>query len=241
MGNILFTICARGGSKGIPKKNIKNLNGRPLLDYTLQCAKAVQSKVGGYIELSTDDIEIIDCARKLGLNTDYIRPEYLANDQAGKVDAIFDLLNYSEKKYNCKFDYVVDLDVSSPLRTVDEVVKAIEIMESNAVALTLFSVNVANKNPYFNMVEEDDNGFFSLSKKLDKITLSRQAAPKVYELNASIYVYRREFFNIEGNGVITSKSLIFPMNHICFDLDHPIDFEFMEYLLMNNKIDFPLV
>lgn len=241
MKNILYTICARGGSKGIPKKNIKNLNGRPLIDYSIKCAEIVKNSIGGIIELSSDDPEIINCSKSLGLISEYIRPDYLADDKAGKVDAINDLLKYCEIKYKIRFDFVVDLDVSSPLRTVNDVEKAINIMERNSDALTLFSVNEANKNPYFNMVEETEEGFYILSKNMDSVTLSRQTAPKVYELNASIYVYNRSFFDLGSNKVITSKSLILPMDHICFDLDHQIDFDFMEYLLKNNKLNFDLV
>lgn len=240
--SILITLCARGGSKGIPRKNIKELCGRPLIDYSIRFANWVKNRYSDVvIELSTDDKEIIDVAKRLGLDTTYIRPFELASDTAGKVDVIRDILSFSEDRLKSNFDYVLDLDISSPLRTTTDVEQAFESMQKNKDALTLFSVNKAHKNPYFNMVEQNKNGFYETSKKQDTTTLSRQMAPNVYELNASFYIYRRAFFETDLKGVITDRSLIYDMDHICFDLDVPIDFEFMEYLLSNNKLPFHLI
>lgn len=236
---ILITLCARGGSKGIPQKNIKLLNGIPLIEYSFRIAQNIVSIYNdSIIELSTDDEDILSTAKKIGLTTNYRRPEYLATDSAGKVDAIKDLLKFSESEYQTKFDFILDLDVSSPLRTTKDILEAFSIIKQNSDALTLFSVNKANKNPYFNMVEKSDDGFYQLSKRSATTTLSRQTAPNVYELNASFYIYNRKYFDLNLNGVITNKSLIYNMNHICFDLDHLIDFEFMEFLMANNKLEF---
>ncbi|MBE8722049.1 acylneuraminate cytidylyltransferase family protein [Sphingobacterium pedocola] len=240
--NILITLCARGGSKGIPRKNIKELNGRPLIDYSIQFAKEIKAHYTNVIiELSTDDQEIRDVADQLGLSTQYIRPAHLASDTAGKVDVIRDVVKYAENIYKVKFDYILDLDVSSPLRTVSDVIEAFKIMTNDSEALTLFSVNKANKNPYFNMVEVNEDGYYSLSKIRDTTTLSRQAAPEVFELNASFYIYSRAYFDSSWKGVVTDKSIVYNMFHICFDLDHPIDFEFMDFLLKNDKLPFELI
>lgn len=240
--SILITLCARGGSKGIPRKNIKELNGRPLIDYSIRVAELVKKVFPDVcVELSTDDEEIKKVAKSLGLSTDYSRPAVLASDSAGKVDAIRDLHAYAENLHKRTFDYVLDLDVSSPLRTYHDIEAAFAIMENNVDALTLFSVNTAHKNPYFNMVEENENGFYELSKIRKTTTLSRQSAPPVYELNASFYIYRRDFFDLPFKGVITNRSLIYEMDHLCFDLDTPLDFEFMDFLLSNQKLSFELV
>ena len=91
------------------------------------------------------------------------------------------------------------------------------------------------------MVEENNNGYYSLVKtNPDGSVMTRQSAPKVFELNASFYWYRRSFFDSGVKSAITNKSIIFEMKHICFDLDHPVDFLFMEYLLQNDKLDFNL-
>lgn len=239
--SILITICARGGSKGIPGKNIRELVGRPLIGYSIDIAKKFANEYNGVIGISTDSDEIKSVVRSMGLNVEYQRPNSLASDTAGKVDAIRDILLYEEKFYGAEFEYILDLDVTSPLRTMEDLEQAFSDFKMNKLALTLFSVNNAARNPYFNMVERQPNGFYNLIKSLDRITLTRQNAPQVFDLNASFYFYRREFFTSALKGVITDRSMIFNMEHTCFDLDHEIDFEFMEYLLINKKLDFDLV
>jgi len=239
--NILITLCARGGSKGIPKKNTKNICGKPLICYSIELANTLNLKWKAKAALSTDDNEIKKIAHDAGLFTNYVRPEFLATDSAGKIDTIKDLLLYEEALINKKYDYILDLDITSPLRTINDVEEALSSLVQNPEALNLFSVNPAARNPYFNMVEENKNGFYSLVKtNLDGSVMTRQSAPKVYELNASFYWYRRSFFDLNLKTAITSKSLIYEVKHICFDLDHPVDFMFMEFLLENNKLDFQL-
>ena len=232
----LITICARGGSKGIPGKNIKQINGIPLINYTINSAILFSNLFESDIAISTDDIKIAEACKKMGLISDYKRPLHLSTDTAGKIDTIYDLLIFYEKLKGIRYDYILDLDVTSPLRTIDDLNQALNLLQNNENSLNIFSVNKANKNPYFNMVEQATNGYFELSKNGNFLT--RQSANPVFELNASFYIYRRSFFNIDNSKVINDRSLIYLMNHICFDLDHPIDFEFMSYLLENNKIDF---
>jgi len=234
--NLLITICARGGSKGIPGKNIKLLNGKPLIEYTIDSAFKFSKIYNANIALSTDDDYILNICHSLNLNTKYKRPVELSTDHAGKIDTINDILIFEENDKKITYDYILDLDVTSPLRTQLDLIEAFEKLQNDKNALNIFSVNIANKNPYFNMVEERESGYFELSKKGE--FLSRQAANPVFELNASFYFYKRAFFNLENRKVINDKSMIYLMKHICFDLDHPIDFEFMNYLLENNKIDF---
>lgn len=237
--NILITICARGGSKGIPGKNIKPLNGKPLIYYTIEIAKKFAQKFDAQIAISTDDLDIKKTAEEFGLVTEYIRPIHLASDLSGKIDTIIDVLNFEEKRNKFKFDLILDLDVTSPLRTIEDLKKSYnQICSSDA--LTLFSVNPAARNPYFNMVEENSKGYFDLVKKQNGKVMSRQTAPLVYELNASFYWYKRIFFDLGINSPITEKSLIYVMPHICFDLDNPIDFSFMEYLMINDNLDFEI-
>ena len=235
---ILITICARGGSKGIPGKNIRPLNGIPLIAYTLKNAFDFSNRYSAEIELSTDDIEIKSIAKKFGLNTEYVRPDFLATDQAGKLDTIYDLIKYKEHKLNYKFDYILDLDVTSPLRNIEDLEKAFDMILNDSNAANIFSVNTAHRNPYFNMVEKKENGYFGLIKKGNFLT--RQSAPIVYDLNASFYFYKRDFFESQDRSVINNNSLIYVMPHICFDLDHNHDFDFMEYLIISNKLGFEL-
>jgi CMP-N,N'-diacetyllegionaminic acid synthase len=237
--NILITLCARGGSKGIPGKNIKLLNGKPLIAYTIDIAKAFSLKFNCKIALSTDDSKIKDIAAEFGLETFYSRPANLSTDQAGKIGTIHDLLKHEEKIAGLEYDYVLDLDVTSPLRTLQDLESAFSILANDPDALNLFSVNNAARNPYFNMVERQDDGYFKLVKDKGSIT-GRQSAPEVFDLNASFYFYRRDFFRFLFPTVFTPRSLVYVMPHICFDLDHLIDFVFLEFLLSNNKLEFEL-
>lgn len=238
---ILITICARGGSKGIPGKNIKQINGKPLIAYSIDLAKSFQAAHPNVdIELSTDADEIVKVAAYYGLFSNYRRTPHLADDKAGKIPAIEDLLLYAERINQTKYDFVLDLDVTSPLRNIKDLNDAFALIDADENALNLFSVNDANRNPYFNMVEQQRNGYYGLVKSLGENIMSRQAAPNVYELNASFYFYRRLFFEKGYDSAITEKSLIYKMPHICFDLDHPIDFEIMSFLVNNDKLDFSL-
>ena len=240
---ILITICARGGSKGIPGKNIKIINAKPLIYYTLNTANLFKDKLDSPIDIviSTDSNEIKSVVSSLDfqLDLDYIRPDILAIDSAGKIGAINDVKNYMEKKHEKIYDYVLDLDVTSPLRSVNDLENALEQMIDKKEAYNLFSVSPANRNPYFNMVEKNKEGFYDLCKNGKYLT--RQSAPQVLELNASFYWYKKIYFEMDFNRAITNKSLVYKMDHICFDLDHPIDFDFMGYLLENNKIDFNFI
>ena len=238
---ILITICARGGSKGIPGKNIKPLNGQPLIGYSIAVAKEFQSVFEGTdIMLSTDSEEIIRVAGVCGLKSDYKRPEYLANDTVGKIDAIKDLVLYSESKQGQTYDCILDLDVTSPLRNLQDLKIAFDILRSDENAINLFSVSEAGRSPYFNMVEQKENGYYAQVKMPDNNVFTRQSAPQVYDLNASFYFYKRSFFDMGYKGAITDRSLVYKVPHICFDLDHPIDFEIISYLMSNNKLDFLL-
>jgi CMP-N,N'-diacetyllegionaminic acid synthase len=238
--NLLITICARGGSKGIPNKNIKPIANLPLIAYSINCAKAFAQKHNAFLALSTDSKEIKHIANLYYQFDDYERPNELATDTAGKLPVLIDILNYTELKNKLTFDYLLDLDVTSPLRNMEDLDAAFEVLKNSSNGLNLFSVNHANRNPYFNMVEENENGFYSLIKDLPDNVTSRQAAPKVYDLNASFYFYKRSFFTNQSKTAIGKNSLIYIMPHTCFDLDEPIDFDFMEYLIENNKLDFKL-
>ncbi|MBR9832181.1 acylneuraminate cytidylyltransferase family protein [bacterium] len=245
MQHILLTLCARGGSKGIPGKNIKMIGGKHLIAYSIHHAKNFkkwleQNNLANVkIELSTDSTEIIDVCKLYDLKTEYIRSSILANDTAGKQDVIKDLVLFSEKKNNVKYDLVVDLDVSAPMRTTSDLIEAYTDFYKREGLDVLFSVSEAKKNPYFNMVELNEDLTCSISKKPREPILSRQAAPKVYEMNASFYFYRRRFFENDKMYLFGNAS-IYSIKHECFDLDHQIDFDFLEFLIENNRLNFPI-
>lgn len=234
----LITLCARGGSKGIPGKNIKDLNGKPLIGYSIEVAVLFAEQFNCDIILSTDSDSIKEVVAGISdkVNIAYNRPDFLATDSAGKLDAIKDVKRFAEERYTCTYDFIIDLDVTSPLRTVEDLKISLDKLFDNEDALNVFSVSPANRNPYFNMVEDKGNGFVGLCKKGEFLT--RQSAPNVYDLNASFYIYKKKFFEQETTTVITDQTIVYVVPHLCFDLDHPIDFEFMNFLLSNRKLDF---
>lgn len=237
--NILITICGRGGSKGIPRKNIKDLNGVPLIAYTIGHAKRFAERYKNVdIALSTDDNEIKEVAQRFGLKTDYLRPSFLADDKAGKMSVLKHILEFEENKSNKHYDILLDLDITSPLRTQQDLDLGLKRLLKDKNAYNIFSVSKPHRNPYFNVVEEKSDGYCRVVKKSD--SLSRQSAPKVYDMNASFYFFRRICFEKNFRSSTTEKSLFFLMNHICFDLDEPLDFVVMEYLLSEKKLGFEI-
>lgn len=239
MNSLLITICARSGSKGIPGKNIKLLNGIPLLHYTLRLAQKLQNKYDIDIQLSTDGEDIIASAAQLGYHSDYVRPNEFATDKAGKLGAIEDALNYAESAHHKQYSYVMDLDVTSPLRTIADLEAAFEQLISNEKALNIFSVSPASRNPYFNMVEASEDGFVKVVKSVGDVK-SRQQAPVVYDMNASFYIFKRDFFSRGYQIATIPYSLAYVMKHHCFDLDEPRDFRVMEILIQENLLEVEL-
>jgi len=228
MANLLITICARGCSIGVPWKNIKEINGIRLIGYTIKTAQEFAKKFKADIGLSTDNAQIKATASNFGITTEYTRPEELATATIGKIPVIEALVHYEEKKNNKKYDYIIDLDITSPLRTVEDLEEAYQsLVESEAY--NIFSVSPPNRNPYFNMVEKNEDGYVQLVKSQGAF-LTRQLAPEVYDMNASFYIFKKSYFEANFKSSITDKSLAFVMKHICFDIDHPIDFKIMELI-----------
>lgn len=231
---ILGTICARGGSKGVINKNIRLLNGKPLISYSITALKAWGK--ANRIVCSTDSKKIQNIAKEYGAEIPFTRPAELATDDANKLDVLKHLLNICEEEENEKYDYIVDLDPTAPLRTVEDIKSAFNKL-LNSDATLIYSVYKADKNPYFNMVELDKNGYAHLSKMPEKNITSRQKAPIVYSMNASIYIYRRNFL-IETKSILNGKNIIYEMSDLSIDIDRQIDFNFIEFILKNGMFKF---
>ncbi len=236
--NILITICARGGSKGIPGKNIVSIGGNYLIAHTIKFAQNILKNLNPTIALSTDDNEIKKIAEQFDLFTNYKRPANLSMDDTSKVLTIGHLMNHYELIMGTTFDYILDLDVSSPIRNTSDVEEAFDMFKLDKNAHSLFSVNSSKRNPYYNIVERKKNGYFNTIKKHKNSLTARQMAPKTYDMNASFYWYRRSFFDLELESPISSKSMIYEMKHLCFDLDYEEDLDYMKYLLKKGKINF---
>jgi N-acylneuraminate cytidylyltransferase len=179
--NTLFLIPARGGSKGVPGKNSKLLNKKPLISYSIDFAKKFAKTED--ICISTDDEKIIEIAEKEGLKISFIRPDFLASDTATSYDVITHALNYYES-IGKTYDNVVLLQPTSPFRKTEHLKNAFSIYNKDIDAVV--SVCETQSNPYYVLFEENDNGFLKKSKELT--VTRRQDVPKVYEFTGSIYV-----------------------------------------------------
>ena len=225
--NILCTICARKGSKGVKNKNLKILHGKPLIFYTLQ--KARKSKIFSKIIVSTDSSKITNFSKKF-VNHIIKRPKKLASDKATKLSAIKHALYESEKIFKMKFDIIFDLDVSSPLRNIKDIVNAKKKFIQKKYS-SLISVCHSRKNPYFNIIEKTKSGI-KLVKYLKNYD-RRQDVPKVYDVNASIYIWRRKTL-LNSKTIVNNKTglLIMPKSR-SIDIDDDFDFEVVKRLMRN--------
>ena len=231
--NVLFCIGARGGSKGFQNKNITEINGKPLIAWSIE--QALASKYCDQIVISTDSIEISDVAKAHGAIVPFTRPDHLSNDTAGKWDVWQHCLSTCEELFNIKYDLYIDLDCTSPLRETSDIDAVIEKFLSNDVD-AVFSVCEARKNPYFNLVEPNSDGYLKISKSLDDAILCRQAAPAVYEHVASIYALSPDYIK-NGSGLLSGNTLGYDIGvRKSFDLDSAFDKELIEYLMSNSEV-----
>lgn len=223
--NPLVIIPARGGSKGIPHKNIKNLNGKPLIYYTIDVARQIVSDE--HICVSTDDAEIIRCVEDYGLKVPFVRPAELASDTAGTYEVLLHAINYYEKQ-NRHYDIVLLLQTTSPFRTTEQVKEALALYRPDIDMVV--SVNKTKTNPYYNCFEDDDNGY--LKKTIDSIVLTRrQDAPVTYEYNGAIYIINVERMK-ETHMSQFSKRVKYVMDDIhSVDLDTMTDWQFAEFII----------
>ncbi len=232
---ILATVAARGGSKGVKNKNIRNLLGKPLIAYTIE--QVVKWNKFDKFIVSTDSQEIADAARHYGAGVPFMRPIKLASDTAGKLDVLRHTLIEAEKYYGIKFDALLDLDATAPVRTVEDIENIVNIFKVKNPDC-IFSVVKARRNPYFNIVEENEDGTVKVCKQFSKEICRRQDAPVVYEMNASMYVYDRRFLLDTSNKMpYSKKALIYEMEELSgFDIDSEIDFKFIEFLIKNDFV-----
>ena len=236
--NLLITICARGGSKGLPNKNILQMGGKPLIAYSIHSAQQFALLHDAQILLSTDSEPIRSIAANYGLVSPYRRPAFLGGDRIGKVAVIRDAYQWANDHFHTDFEYVLDLDVTSPLRTQKDLSLALEKMERLTEAEVLYSVSPARRNPYFNMVEEGEAEMVKLAKRPETPFLSRQVAPKVYDINGSFYIYRKSFLENGYESVtLDNQSTVYVMPHLCFDIDEEMDYLYMKFLIEGGHVE----
>lgn len=246
MENVLITICGRAGSKGFKNKNLKLFLGTPLVYYTAAIAEDFAKRMAGEcsttICLNTDSESLKDLVReKYGDIKIIDRPPELGGDKVPKCAVWHNCLDVLEEKDGGQFDFVIDLDITSPLRQIDDVVNAFRYKVENPQYQMVFSVCGSRRNPYFNMVKME-NGFATKFSPSDFTT--RQEAPAVYDMNASIYVMDAAALRNDRNDRIfaTSRMGIYEMyDTAVLDIDSEEDFELMEVIarhLFDNKDTF---
>ena len=226
---ILFTICGRAGSKGIKNKNLRKFCGKYLVYYTVS---AIDLYLKRHPEVNCDIVVNSDSPELLALTANngmrevdrIVRDESLAGDSIGKIAVIHDCLEKMEARKGMRYDLVVDLDITSPLRTVEDLEKVIALQVKKQADVTT-TVAAARRNPYFNQVKRTGHG---VKKVIESNYTARQQAPEIFDMNASIYAYKPEFLKT-GKGVLDGYCEIVEMYDTgILDLDHENDFELME-------------
>jgi CMP-N,N'-diacetyllegionaminic acid synthase len=221
---IIATICARGGSKGLPRKNVLPFAGKPLIAHSIEQALACSLIDAVYV--STDDDEIAEVARRYGAQVPYRRPAELASDQAAKIPAIEHLVAFLEQQGEA-IGIIVDLQPTSPLRVQEDLVKAIGLAGQADLIVT---VTEPSHNPYYSLVEVEADGTLRVSKPADLVR--RQDMPAVWGLNGSIYVWQRAALAQAARHGFWSVSIrpsVMPRRR-SVDIDDALDFEWAQWL-----------
>ena len=228
MKNILAVIPARGGSKGIPRKNIVKINDRPLTDYTIQAALQV-SRINDVV-VSTEDKEISTISKELGAQVPFIRSDHLATNQMQSAPVIIDTLNQMERLKSIKYDAVLMLQPTSPLRTSKHIDEALDLFFSQECDSVVSVVSVGGTHPFRmkrlvgnQLVNYIDQGFWDMRP--------RQALPPAYIRNGSIYLIKRDVL-IKEEQLIGKKCLGMVMSdEESINIDSPLDLKLAELLL----------
>lgn len=219
-------ICARKGSKEVKNKNLINFFGKSLITWSIE--QAINSKLFHKVYVSTDSKKIADISRKSGAEVPFLRSSELSNDQASKFLVWKNALKKIEKITKKKIRYYVDLDCTNPIRTKKDIEGVINLLKENKKADGVVTICKAKKNPYFNIVEKSKTNILKISKKIKKKVLSRQQAPKAFDIVANIYCLKAEYLkksdhllkgNILGYELKQNKS---------FDIDSKYDLEIVK-------------
>ena len=225
---VLAVIPARGGSKGIPRKNIASINHRPLISYTIDAALSAHRITD--VVVSTDDEEIAQVALNLGANVPFIRPANLALDATESAPVIIHALKHMEIKKNCKYDAVMMLQPTSPLRSVSNINQALDLFSSQACDSVVSVISVGGNHPFRmkrlvgnQLINYIDQGFWDMRP--------RQILPPAYIRNGAIYLINRNIF-LKNEMLIGEHCLGLKMSdEESVNIDTRLDFIVAELLL----------
>ena len=225
---LLCTICARGGSKGVVGKNARDLLGKPVLGWSI--AQARETGLFDAIAFSSDSDALLDAALKAGADIAVKRPDEMATDTAPKLPAIRHGLERAIAQTGRTPEIFVDLDVTSPLRLASDITGAVALLRESGTRNVITGAP-ARRSPYFNLVEQRTDGSVGLSKTADPPITRRQDAPRCFDMNASIYVWRVAPF-LEQPAVFYPDTRLFEMpEERSIDIDSDLDFALVELLL----------
>lgn len=220
----LVVIPARGGSKGVPGKNIRPLNGKPLIHYTIETARSVFPDE--YIMVSTDDQGIREVAEQTGLNVPFLRPADLATDTAGSREVLLHALGQAEAA-GYTADTVILLQPTSPFRTATHLREALQLFQPGLDMVV--AVKETRSNPYFVLFEDNAEGFLEKSKT--GMFIRRQDCPKVWEINGALYIINADSLRHESIGSF-KKVVKYVMDEFAsHDIDTQFDWEMAEWLM----------
>lgn len=223
----MVVIPARGGSKGVPRKNIRQLGGKPLLAYSLAVARALPADVT--VCVSTDDPEIAEVATHYGFPVPFMRPNALASDRAGTHEVLLHALDFYAGEHGDPFKTLVLLQPTSPFRRVEQVEEALTLFETTTPEMVV-SVKLAEANPYYNLFEERHG---RLEKSKPGNFIRRQDCPEVYQYNGAIYVIDVAALRQRRLAEMTDIRKYVMDELSSFDIDTPLDWAQAEWLLAN--------
>lgn len=227
MSETLVVIPARGGSKGIPYKNIKLLGGKPLIQYSIDLAREIANDE--LICVTTDDQKIIEVCESLNLHVPFVRPAELSTDAAGSYEVLLHALDFYTKQGKI-IDKIILLQPTSPFRTIQQLKDALAMWKEDSELI--ISVKKTKANPYYLLMEENEEGFLEISKKAGNIA-QRQSAPDVFEINGAIYIISAKKLLREKTlrAFKTKKYVMDELSSV--DIDEPLDWLFAETIINN--------
>lgn len=230
----LWLITARSGSKSIPNKNIKELNGKPLLSYKIKTALSISN--ANDVWFSTDSQKYANIAKKYGATIPFLRPSYLASDNSSSMDVVLHAMQFAESKGK-QYDYIGLLEPTSPFVYYEDIKNAFNKLCLHDSANAIVAVMETRPNTFF--IQEEDEFLDVLSKKMDEVkTLGRQFFKKEITPSGGFYISKWNAF-IERKTFYTEKTLQYLLpDESILEIDEPIDFEWAEFLIENKKIDF---
>lgn len=229
--SVLAVIPARGGSKGIPRKNVRLLAGKPLIAYSVEAAQ--HSAAISRLICSTDDNEIADVARSLGVEVPFMRPNHLASDAAGQLEVVLHAVHTVETLDNIVYDVILLLQPTAPLRTAEDIDTALALFDEETDSVISFN-RVERDHPYYMYKIEEDNRPVPLIKRAKHLT-RRQQFPTIYVRNGAIYATRRNVLLAQNSfyGDCTRAYIMPPARSI--NIDSELDLKYAEFLLTNSE------